>query len=252
MSPALVLNPRGGEPRLAAVELSQAVLDQAQVVTAEEGCEILESLAGQLARTDPTTLDGDAARIAFWVNVYNAIVRHYLCLHPVRGSILIHLRLFNRAAYMVGGTTYTPNQIEHGLLRANRRPPYSPRPKLRRGDPRLAAAPSRPDPRVHFALNCGACSCPPIRHYDGERLDEQLELATRSYLEQETELDPERCRVALPRLLRLYRADFGPKPAQLEFVAARIEPLAACMGERDRRVRASYRRFDWKAVAPAG
>lgn len=33
------------------------------------------------------------------------------------------------------------------------------------------------DPRVHFALSCGARSCPPIRAYQPRRIDEELDLA---------------------------------------------------------------------------
>ena len=32
-------------------------------------------------------------------------------------------------------------------------------------DPRSAVCLTEVDPRVHFALNCGALSCPPIRIY---------------------------------------------------------------------------------------
>ena len=30
------------------------------------------------------------------------------------------------------------------------------------------------DARIHFALNCGANSCPPIRIYEHEKLDQQV------------------------------------------------------------------------------
>ena len=38
------------------------------------------------------------------------------------------------------------------------------------------------DYRIHFALNCGARSCPPIAFYDPEKLDKQLDVATMIYL----------------------------------------------------------------------
>eukprot|EP00960_Hanusia_phi_P042458 755503-Hanusia_phi.AAC.7 len=37
------------------------------------------------------------------------------------------------------------------------------------------------DPRIHFALNCGARGCPPIRFYRGEDLDAMLSTATRAF-----------------------------------------------------------------------
>ena len=36
------------------------------------------------------------------------------------------------------------------------------------GDPRLSLALERAEPRIHFALNCGAKSCPPIKTYSAD------------------------------------------------------------------------------------
>ena len=207
----------------------------------------MESPAG-VKQPDPTALQGDDERIAFWVNAYNDTVRTHLGRHPVRGNLLLHFRLFNRARCEVKGLVYSANQIEHGLLRGNRRPPLNPRRTLRSGDPRLAGAPSTVDPRVHFALNCGARSCPPIRRYEASSLEQDLDLATRAYLEQETSIDQQAGKVMLPYLMRLYRADFGGKEAQLSFAAAHLPELAD-WGQREHgRVRIRYRRFDWTAV----
>ena len=38
------------------------------------------------------------------------------------------------------------------------------------------------DPRIHFGLNCGAKSCPPIRVYSPTNLDSQLNRAAASFL----------------------------------------------------------------------
>ena len=34
------------------------------------------------------------------------------------------------------------------------------------------------DFRIHFALNCGAKSCPPIAFYSYDKINDQLDLAT--------------------------------------------------------------------------
>ena len=105
------------------------------------------------------------------------------------------------------------------------------------------------DPRIHFALNCGARSCPPVRAYDRERLDDQLELATRAYLAAETEFDPDSGRVRLPRLMRIYRVDFGDRPEQLRFAARYLPQLGEWLegGTEPRRV--AYRGFDWRVAS---
>lgn len=250
MARARVLNQRGAELELDPSLLSQEVLAEAKQLASPEQCGRLDRLTAQMHGVAPEQLGDDPARIAFWSNLYNALILHCLCKKPLRGSLLRHLRLFDRIAYRVGGEDFPLNLIEHGLLRANRRPPYRPRHMLKGSDPRLAFAPSRLDPRIHFALNCGARSCPPIRSYEPARLDEQLELSTRAYLEQESEVDPPTRRVTLPRLMRLYRSDFGSRQEQLEFAAGYV-PAIAELPERDdgaRRVR--YGRFDWTVTPP--
>ena len=249
MARARVLNRQASPLSLDPLVLSREILAEARAISGPEQCTRLDALAGQLHGLEPERIDGDDARIAFWANLYNALVVHCLYVRPLRGSLLFHLRLFDRVAYCVGRHAYPLNLIENGLLRANRRPPYRLRRPLRASDPRLAVAPSAIDPRIHFALNCGARSCPPIRAYEPELLDEQLDAATRAYLESETRLEPERRRITLPRLMRLYAADFGDRDEQLRFAAHYLPQLADWLGERSARVRVTYGRFDW-SVAP--
>lgn len=68
-------------------------------------------------------------------------------------------------SYVISGYTYSLNDIENGILRANRKPIGSLRKPFPKGDPRLLVALPNPEPKVHFALVCGAKSCPPIKTY---------------------------------------------------------------------------------------
>lgn len=231
--------------------LSRQILAEARRVEAPEECGRLAELARRLRGVDPAAIGGDAARLAFWINLYNALLLHRLCLRPVRGSVLWRPRLFSTSAYEVGGEPYSLDLIEHGVLRRNRRPPYRLRRPLRESDPRREAAPSRVDPRVHFALNCGACSCPPIHVYEPGAIEEQLELATRAYLRAETEVDSERGRVTLPRLMRLYRADFGDRAARLELATRHVSAVRKCCEACGERLGVRYGRFDWGAAPRA-
>jgi hypothetical protein len=251
MSAVTILNRHPAEHTLPAVELSRRILGEARSISGPEECAPLDRLAGQLAGIDPAEIEGDAARIAFWANLYNALLLHCVCLRPVRGSMLRHPRLFSRIAYDVGGHPYSLTLIEHGVLRRNRRAPFHLRRPLRDSDPRLAAAPTGLEPRIHFALNCGARSCPPIRSYDPAELEAQLEMATGAYLETEARVDRERCRVVLPRLMRLYSADFGPPREQIAFAARYLPELEGCRRESSVRIRVRYGRFDWTAAAPS-
>ncbi len=178
----------------------------------------LSRLLDALAGVDPGQIEGDPARIAFWLNLYNALVRHALAGRP--RSVLDRLAgsVFRRTACSVGGRPVSLHVMEHGILRCNRPAPHTFWCPLRPTDPRAAWAPTRLDPRIHFALNCGAVSCPPIRSYDAARLDAQLTVATRSYLDAEVVCGPTHLR--LPWLCKLYAADFADR---LDFVARHID-----------------------------
>lgn len=178
------------------------------------------------AAIDPYAIEGDAARIAFWINLYNAKITQELSERPRTGSLLRHRGLFRRVGCEVGGEFFSLDVIEHGVLRLNSKPPYSLRRILRSGDPRLGAAPSKLDPRIHFALNCAAASCPPIRAYEPDMLDEQLDSATRSYLAAETQVDAAARKLTLPYLMKLYADDFGGRGAHAGYVARYLPGIA--------------------------
>jgi hypothetical protein len=154
-------------------------------------------------------LDDDAARVAFWLDIYNAAV--------VRAGAVdlldrrVRWRYFGRRDLVIAGQRLSLDGIEHGLLRRSRWQlglGYlgNPLPSEFERAHRVA----RVDPRIHFALNCGATSCPPIAAYERECLDEQLRLATKGYLRTETRRDGEMLRV--PSLLLWYIGDFGGPP----------------------------------------
>jgi hypothetical protein len=88
-----------------------------------------------------------------------------------------------------------------------------PGPHFASDDPRLAW--SLPlDSRLHFALNCGGRSCPPIRSYSAEKLD----LATCVFLVATVEVGENSDEVWLSRILSWYRGDFGGREGVLDFL----------------------------------
>ena len=42
---------------------------------------------------------------------------------------------------------------------------------------------SEPEPRIHFALNCGAKSCPPVKVFTGKGVEEELDVVTGAFVE---------------------------------------------------------------------
>jgi len=166
----------------------------------------------ELASLDPdelaAALADDASRIAFWLNVYNAAVQARIRADP--GTYRRRWRFFNAPAVVVASRRLSPNAIEHGILRRSAflvglgylRNPF---PSAFERQMRV----ERVDPRIHFALSCGARSCPPLRTWSPATLDQDLERATAAYLASESSREAGAAEVRAPRLLLWYRGDFG-------------------------------------------
>ena len=175
-------------------------------LAASEAFATAEGAARALAGARLETLDGRGERLAFWINVYNALVLHGIVRLGVRASVRRVWNFFGRVCYQVGGHVLSLDDVEHGVLRDNRRRPWPPVRPFGARDPRRALAVSPPDPRFHFAITCGAASCPPVGVYRAAAIDTQLDLATRSFVNQEVVLAGDR--VACSRIFKWYRGDF--------------------------------------------
>ncbi len=82
------------------------------------------------------------------------------------------------------------NTISCNIL-GNRPAPYARDPPFQKHDPRLQYSLQPFDPRVHFALVCGAKSCPAIRVYNAQNVNEALEWAAEAFISEEVIVDLE-------------------------------------------------------------
>ncbi len=154
-------------------------------------------------------LTDEADKKAFWLNVYNALVIDAVIAYGVRTSVSEVAGFFRRAAYCIGGLRFCLDDIEHGVLRANRAHVFIPQKQFGARDPRRAFALAQLDNRIHFALVCGARSCPPVRFYDAVQVDAQLDNAVRLFIAQHVTYDAAANVVTLSRLWAWYAQDFG-------------------------------------------
>lgn len=182
-----------------------------------------------------------ATALAFWSNVYNAGTQRLLAERPeLYESPLRAVRFFRAPVVDVAGTALSLDDVEHGILRGTRSKyglGYLPRLLSTSFERRYHLR--DPDPRVHFALNCGAANCPAIRAYEADAIDDQLDMAARSYLGDAVEYDSAADTATLPRLFLWYRGDFGGPDGIRELLREydMIPPEAAPS--------LSYREWDW-------
>ena len=168
----------------------------------------LESQLAQLSMADlETALNDDNSKKTFWINIYNA----YFQLLATREK-LVKPAIFNERIIAIAGAKFSLDDIEHGILRRYRwKWSLGYLPQIFPGKLIRKLAVHAVDYRIHFALNCGAKSCPPIAFYAAEHLDQQLNIARNGFLQAETEIDVASKTLHVTALFQWFRADFGGK-----------------------------------------
>ena len=127
----------------------------------------LDELRRQLAQVDVQALSRPD-QLAYWINLYNVnVVATVVEGYPVESikdlstDPLIRLNVFKNEVVNTKRGKLSLNDVENEQIRNGFK-----------------------DPRIHFAINCAAKSCPPIRTepYAGSRISEQLDDQVRKFL----------------------------------------------------------------------
>lgn len=79
-----------------------------------------ETLTLSLQRVDIESASREE-KLAFFINVYNALVIHANVVRGPATSLWQRYKFFNHSRYIIGGHSYSLQDIENGVLRANRK-----------------------------------------------------------------------------------------------------------------------------------
>jgi len=180
----------------------------------KQSAEFLQFVQLTYRLTQADLLDelNDAEKKCLFLNLYNALVIHGYLIRGVPHSGGERLKFYQTVSYRIGQHVFSLDDIEHGVLRGNRsHPSLLINAVFKDHDPRVKYSIHSFDPRIHFALVCGAKSCPPIRVYTPQNLEMALMLAAQNFCN-----DPENFRidlvnktVLLSQLFQWYKDDFG-------------------------------------------
>ncbi|XP_043986747.1 uncharacterized protein zgc:152951 isoform X3 [Gambusia affinis] len=167
-------------------------------------------LAIQLQRVELLSLSREE-KLAFFINIYNALVIHGYLRLGAPTNMWQRYKFFNYVSYLIGGEVFTLQDIENGVLRGNRKGIAQLRKPFSKTDPRLQVALPDAEPLIHFALNCGAKGCPPIKTYTPQDIDNQLLTAAEAFLENDDAcmVDSGKNEVRLSQIFKWYKTDFG-------------------------------------------
>ncbi|KAE9325471.1 hypothetical protein PF008_g16863 [Phytophthora fragariae] len=158
-------------------------------------------------------------RQPFFINIYNAMVLHGLVEFGVPQNIGQYNAFERDVAYTIGGLDFTLGDIKHGILRCNRKPPsnYWER-QLQAQDPKLQFRLHIRDPRSLLVLIDCAEPLPTAEDVPilkPGRTDTDLEEQAEKFCERLVEVDDRAGEIVLPRVLRIFRDDFGSSEAEM-------------------------------------
>jgi hypothetical protein len=197
---------------------------------------LLQQLSMYSTQSLATGISNDNARKTFWINLYNA------CFQQLARQGHKNPEIFTFDAIRFRDAAFSLDDIEHGILRRYRwKYSLGYWPQFWPGRTIKKLAVEKIDWRIHFALNCGAKSCPPIGVYQYNSLDGQLDLATRAFLAAETEFDDMEKTVHVTKLMQWFRGDFGGGRG--------IKKIFADYLKRDiASYKIQYQDYDWSVV----
>jgi len=253
---AVALKRAANALKTAGVDEAGKHVDYSRLRASDAYAALRNDLTPQLRGLDLAALATHEERLAFWINLYNVLIIDAATTFGIARSVtegrLGILAFFRRAAYDVGGQRISANDIEHGILRANRPHWAVPGQQFGPSDPRLAWRVTRFDPRIHFALNCASRSCPPIGFYDAVRIDSQLDLAAAGFIAADVAIDPERGAVRLSSIFKWFAGDFGGRAGVIACILRYLPAgsAGAWLAEHQVDARLVYRAYDWGLNTP--
>ncbi len=147
-------------------------------------------------------------KMAYWINAYNAFTIKLIVDNYPTTSILKFDggKTWDVKRIALGGKKYSLNMIENEILR-----------------------PQFKDPRIHFAVNCAAKSCPPIynRAYTAENLEATLEARAKSFLNNSAYNTITGNKATVSKIFDWYGVDFGDLKAFLnKYADTQLRPGA--------------------------
>lgn len=162
-----------------------------------------------LMKTDPNTISRQN-RLTFWINVYNAFVLKVVCdKYPIKSimsktAYALGKSNFQKKLVTINDVQYSLNDVENNIIR-----PFG-------------------DPRIHFAINCAAKSCPPLRSeaFEPARLNVQMDEQARNFINnsEKNSFDFSKNEIMVSKIFDWFEEDFKKYDAGVPAFISRYLP----------------------------
>ncbi|XP_060193224.1 uncharacterized protein LOC132622611 isoform X2 [Lycium barbarum] len=200
------------------VEIQCVYRDTHKLGDIEPMLQNFRSLISRLEKIDPRKLTHEE-KIAFWVNVHNALVMHAFLAYGIPQNNVKRIFLLLKAAYNVGGHVVSADMIQNSILGCRMSRPgqwlrllLSSKGKFKTGDERQTYAIEHPEPLLHFALSSGNHSDPAVRVYTPKRVIQELEIAKEDYVRATFGVKKDQ-KIVLPKVVEAFAKDSGLCPS---------------------------------------
>jgi len=192
----------------------------------------LTELVDMLSKVDRSGLDRDA-QLAYWMNLYNiSTVKLIVDNYPVESirdlstSLINKYQVFDQEIVPLGGSKVSLNHIEHEVIRKQFK-----------------------DPRIHFAINCAARSCPPMRReaFSKARVDKQLDEQTIAFINRDARVDRrgEKATITVTKIMDWFEEDFEQAGGVAAFVRRYLQGENAARLSGVRQISVDHHDYDW-------
>lgn len=152
--------------------------------------EALEAYLTDLKNNPPVDAWSRNEELAYWINVYNAYtVKLIVDNYPINSIMdIAGGKAFDKKWIKLNGQTYSLNNIENDIIR----------PKFN-------------EPRIHFAVNCAAKSCPPLlnKAWTASNLNSNLAQQTKAFINNNSYNRISGNKVEVSKIFEWYAKDFG-------------------------------------------
>ncbi|UCD32772.1 MAG: DUF547 domain-containing protein [Desulfobacterales bacterium] len=167
-------------------------------------------------------------RFAFYINAYNAwtiklILSGYPGVKSIKDLGTILKSPWKKKICRIDGAVITLDDIEHNIIR-----------------------PLFKDPRVHFAINCAALSCPPLisKPYVASTLDQQLDDSTMAFINNRKSNYLTENTLYVSRIFKWFSEDFNNNIIGFFLKYAKGEFKKELESKR-KEIKVKYLHYDW-------
>ncbi|WOL08517.1 hypothetical protein Cni_G17270 [Canna indica] len=211
-----------------AAEISWMSVGKEQLEYAAEALKDYRFLVEQLEKVNPACMSG-IERLAFWINVYNALIMHAYLAYGVPKSDIKLFYLMQKASYIVGGQSFSAAEIEFVILKMK---PPGHRPQLalvlalhkfKISEKHSKYSIDSHEPLVLFALSCGMYSSPAVKVFTADNVQEELHNSLRDYIRASVGIS-EKGKLLVPKLLHCFAKGIVEDSLLVDWICRYLSP----------------------------